>query len=334
MMFTNRIISYAQAINEALKEEMALDDRVILLGEDIGSYGGVFKVTKGLFDEFGKERVIDTPISETGFIGAGVGAAMTGLKPVIEIMWIDFSLVAMDQIINQAAKMAYMSGGQTSVPMVIRTQGGGGRGNGAQHSQSLETLFAHIPGLKVVAPSTPYDAKGLLKSSIREGSPVIFIEHKMLYSQKGEVPEEEYTIPLGKADIKRSGKDVTIVTLSRMVQFSLEAAKELEKEGIDAEVIDLRTLVPLDIETVKESVKKTNRVVVVHEATRSYGWGAEIAARIQEEAFDDLDAPVQRVGAEDVPVPYNLNLEKEMLPQTKDIIQGVKKSLYLQLETV
>jgi len=270
-MSTNRIISYAQAINEALKEEMALDDRVILLGEDVGSYGGVFKVTKGLFDEFGKERVIDTPISETGFIGAGVGAAMTGLKPIIEIMWIDFSLVAMDQIINQAAKMAYMSGGQTSVPMVIRTQGGGGRGNGAQHSQSLETLFAHIPGLKVVAPSTPYDAKGLLKASIREGSPVIFIEHKMLYSQKGEVPEEEYTIPLGKADIKRSGKDVTIVTLSRMVQFSLEAAKELEKEGIDAEVIDLRTLVPLDIETVKESVKKTNRVVVVHEATRSYG---------------------------------------------------------------
>ncbi|BBH24241.1 TPP-dependent acetoin dehydrogenase complex, E1 protein subunit beta [Paenibacillus baekrokdamisoli] len=326
-MSTDRLISYSEAINEALQEEMRRDADIVLMGEDIGSYGGVFKVTKGLYNEFGAERVIDMPISETGFIGAGVGAAMTGLIPIIEIMWIDFTLVALDQIVNQAAKMKYMSGGQTSIPLVIRTQGGGGRGNGAQHSQSLETIFAHIPGLKVVAPSTPYDAKGLLKSAVREGSPVIFIEHKMLYNQKGHVPLESYTIPLGQADIKRRGKDVTIVTLSRMVPFSLEAAELLSKEGIEVEVIDLRTLVPLDIAAVIQSVKQTHRLVIVHEATGAYGWGAEISARIQEEAFDELDAPIIRVTAENTPVPYNMNLEKEMLPQTIDIVNAVRKTI-------
>lgn len=324
-MSTERLISYAEAINEALQEEMRRDSDIILLGEDIGSYGGVFKVTKGLYNEFGAERVIDTPISETGFIGAGIGMAMTGLIPIIEIMWIDFTLVALDQIVNQAAKMKYMSGGQMSIPLVIRTQGGGGRGNGAQHSQSLETIFAHIPGLKVVAPSTPYDAKGLLKTAIREGSPVIFIEHKMLYNQKGHVPLESYTIPLGQADVKRQGKDITIVTLSRMVPFSLEAAELLSKEGIEAEVIDLRTLVPLDIATIIQSVKQTHRLIIVHEATGAYGWGAEVLARIQEEAFDELDAPIIRVTAENTPVPYNMKLEKEMLPQASDIVNAARR---------
>lgn len=330
-MSTNRTITYAAALNEALREEMKRDEDVIILGEDIGDYGGVFNVTKGLIGEFGRERIIDTPISEAGFTGAGVGAAMTGLKPVVEIMWVDFTFVAMDQILNQAAKMSYMSGGQTAVPMVIRTQGGGGRGNAAQHSQSLEAIFAQVPGIKVVAPSTPYDAKGLLKQSIREGCPVMFLENKMLYNQKGEVPEEEYVIPLGVADIKRTGSDVTVVSLSRMVQFSLDAAEQLAQEGgISAEVIDLRTIVPLDVETVKQSVAKTNRLVIVQEAHRSYGWGAELAARIQEEAFDDLDSPVLRVAAEDVPIPYNLKLEKETLPQVADIVREVKKALYRQ----
>ena len=322
------LLSYREALNQAMREEMRRDENIILLGEDIGSYGGVFKVTKGLWDEFGADRVIDTPISEAGFVGAAIGAAITGLKPIVEIMWVDFMLVAMDQMINQAAKMTYMSGGQTKVPLVIRTQGGGGRGNAAQHSQSLETLFAHIPGLKVVVPSTPYDAKGLLKSAVREGCPVVFIENKMLYNQKGEVPEEEYLIPLGKADIKRKGSDVTVVALSRMVAFALEAAEQLSREGIDVEVIDLRTLVPLDLEMVKVSLRQTHRVVIVHEATGAYGWGAEVAARLQEEAFDELDAPILRVTAENTPVPYNLKLEKEMFPQVSDIISAIRKTIY------
>ncbi|OCT15746.1 pyruvate dehydrogenase [Paenibacillus pectinilyticus] len=317
----------AQALNEALREEMARDNRVFLMGEDIGDYGGIFKVTKDLAAAFGKERVRDTPISESGFIGAGVGAAMTGLIPVIEIMWIDFTLVAMDQILNQAAKMKYMSGGQTSVPMVIRTQGGGGRGNGAQHSQSLETLFAHIPGIKVVVPSTPYDAKGLLKAAIRDNAPVLFVENKMMYTKKGPVPEEDYIVPIGVADIKRSGNDVTIISLSRMVDYSLEAAQILEQEGISAEVIDLRTLDPLDKETILHSVRKTMRVVIVHEAHLSFGWGAEVCAIIQEEAFDYLDAPIMRVGTKDVPIPFNRNLEKMTLPQVSDIVNAVKKQV-------
>jgi len=329
-MSTKRIITYKDALNEALKEEMENDENVIIMGEDIGSYGGVFNVTSGLFDQFGKERVIDTPISEAGFSGAGIGAAMTGLRPIIEIMWIDFTFVALDQILNQAAKMTYMSGGETKVPMVFRTQGGGGRGNGAQHSQSLETIFAHVPGIKVVMPSSPYDAKGLLKTAIREDGPVMFIEHKLLYGSKGEVPNEEYTIPFGKANVIKEGKDVTIASISRGVDFSIEAADELKKEGIQAEVIDMRSLTPLDIETVIKSVQKTNRLVIAHEAVRNYGWGAELASVIQEEAFDALDAPVYRVGAEETPIPYNLNLEKEMLPQVKDIVEAVKQSLYLK----
>ncbi|WP_044747472.1 alpha-ketoacid dehydrogenase subunit beta [Bacillus alveayuensis] len=327
----SRIITYAQAINKALREEMQANENIVLFGEDIGEYGGVFKVTKGLYNEFGEDRVIDTPISEAGFVGIGVGAAITGMRPIIEIMWIDFTLVAMDQILNQAAKLSYMSGGQTKVPLVIRTQGGGGRGNGAQHSQSLEGLFAQFPGIKVVCPSNPYDAKGLLKASIQEESPVMFIEHKLLYNMKGEVPEEEYIIKLGKADIKRKGKDVTVVALSRMVNFALEAAEQLEQEGIDAEVIDLRSLVPLDIDSVLNSVRKTHRLVIVHEASTTFGWGAEIVARVQMEAFDELDAPIARVGAKDVPIPYNMELEKETLPQVKDIVDEVRKSLYIHV---
>lgn len=325
-----RQLTIAQALNEALREEMTRNEKVFLMGEDIGEYGGIFKVTKNLLEEFGPERVRDTPISEAGFIGAGIGAAMTGWIPIVEIMWIDFTAVAMDQIINQAAKMKYMSGGQTSVPMVIRTQGGGGRGNGAQHSQCLETLFAHIPGLKVVVPSTAYDAKGLLKSAIRGNAPTVFIENKMLYTKSGDVPEEEYLIPLGKADVKREGRDITLISLSRMVDFSLEAAEELEKEGISAEVIDLRCLNPLDEETVLESVRKTSRAVIVHEATRTYGWGGELAALIQEKAFDYLDGPIVRVATQDVPIPFNRTLEKQTLPQVSDIVRTVKNQLHFQ----
>jgi len=319
-----KVLTMSQALNEALQEEMARDERVFLMGEDIGEYGGIFKVTKGLYEQFGEERVRDTPISEAGFVGMGIGAAITGLIPIIEIMWVDFTAVAMDQILNQAAKLKYMSGGQTSVPIVIRTQGGAGRGNGAQHSQSLETLFAHIPGLKVVVPSTPYDAKGLLKSAIRDNSPIIFIENKMLYNKKGEVPEGEYIVPLGKAKLKRQGSDVTLISISRMVDFCLEAAEQLQQEGISAEVIDLRTLNPLDAGTIVESVRKTMRAVVVHESTYSFGWGAEICSIIQENAFDYLDAPILRVATKDVPLPYNRTLEKQTIPQVSDIVEAVR----------
>ncbi|MEK3935565.1 alpha-ketoacid dehydrogenase subunit beta [Sporosarcina sp. FSL W7-1349] len=330
-MSTNeRMITYAEALNEALKEEMEKNEDIILLGEDIGPYGGVFNVTKGLFERYGAERVIDTPISEAGFAGAGIGAAMTGLKPIVEFMWIDFTFVAMDQILNQGAKMAYMSGGQTTVPIVFRTQGGGGRGNAAQHSQSLETIFAHVPGMKVVLPSSPYDAKGLLKTAIRENCPVMFIENKLLYNTKGHVPEEEYTIAFGQANVLVEGEDITMVSISRSVHLSLEAAEALKAEGIHAEVIDLRTLVPLDIETIKDSVKKTNRLIIVHEAAKSFGWGAELAAQISEEVFDYLDAPVYRIGAKDTPIPYNMKLEKEVLPKVEDIVDDIKKSLYMK----
>jgi pyruvate dehydrogenase E1 component beta subunit len=317
-----REITIAAALNEALREEMLRDERIFLMGEDIGEYGGIFKVTKDLIEQFGPERVRDTPISEAGFIGIGVGAAMTGHVPVIEIMWVDFAAVAMDQIINQAAKMKYMSGGQTSVPLVIRTQGGAGRGNGAQHSQSLETLFAHIPGLKVVAPSTPYDAKGLLKSAIRERGPVIFIENKMIYNKKGPVPEGEYVLPLGKADVKREGTDLTLISLSRMVDVSLQAAEQLQQEGISAEVIDLRTLNPLDEETILASIRKTMRAVIVYESTRSFGWGAEVCSLLQEKAFDYLDAPILRVATRDVPLPYNRALEQQTIPRVSDVLQA------------
>lgn len=323
-----REISYRDAINEALREEMERDPSVCIFGEDVGRYGGPFQVTKGLFERFGEWRVRDTPISEEGFTGMAVGAAMTGLRPVVEIMYNDFITLAMDQVINQAAKARYMFGGKARVPMVIRTQGGAGRGNAAQHSQSLEMWFIHIPGLIVIQPSTPYDAKGLLKSAIRNDNPVIFIEHKLLYITTGPVPEEEYLIPIGVADIKRAGDDVTIVATSRMVHFALQAASELEKEGIQAEVIDPRTLKPLDIETIIRSVKKTGRLVVVNEGHLTGGFTAEVAAHVQREAFDWLDAPIMQVATEDVPIPYNRHLEWEAMPSIGDIINAVKSVVY------
>lgn len=323
-----REISYRDAINEALREEMERDPTVCIFGEDVGRYGGPFQVTRGLYERFGEWRVRDTPISEEGFTGMAVGAAMTGLRPVVEIMYNDFVTLAMDQIINQAAKARYMFGGKARVPMVIRTQGGAGRGNAAQHSQSLEMWFVHIPGLIVIQPSTPYDAKGLLKSAIRNDNPVIFIEHKLLYVTTGPVPEEEYLIPIGAADIKRAGDDVTIVATSRMVHFALQAAGELEKEGIQAEVIDPRTLKPLDIETIVRSVKKTGRLVVVNEGHLTGGFTAEVAARVQREAFDWLDAPIMQVATEDVPIPYNRQLEWEAMPSVADIVNAIKSVVY------
>lgn len=322
-----REITYADALNEALREEMERDPRIVMLGEDIGEYGGVFKVTRGLLDTFGPDRVRDTPISETGFIGAAIGMAMTGMRPVVEVMWVDFTLVAMDQILNQAAKLRYMSGGQARVPLVIRTQQGGGRGNGAQHSQSLEVLFAHIPGLKVVLPATPRDAKGLLKFALRQDDPTVFLEHKMLYFTRGEVPDEEYVIPFGQAEVVVPGSDITIVSWSRSLLRAVEAAQALRDDGIAAEVIDLRTLVPLDMETIYRSVRKTNRLVVVHEAHRSFGPGAEIAARVQEELFTELDAPVTRIATPDIPIPYSRAVEAAILPSTQTIIEAVRSTL-------
>lgn len=320
-------ISYAQALGEALKEEMRRDKTVFLLGEDIGLQGGAFGVTRGLLEEFGPERVRSTPISELLIAGAAVGAALDGYRPIVEIMYIDFSTLAMDQIVNQAAKIRYMTGGKVKVPLVIRTQGGGGRGSAAQHSQSLEAWFAHIPGLKVVMPSTPYDAKGLLKTAIRDDNPVIFIEHKLLYPLKGVVPDKEYSVPLGKADIKRNGEDITIIATSLMAHEALAAAENLEKEGIDAEVIDPRSLVPLDEETLVNSVKKTGKAVVVHEACKRCGIGAEIASFIMEEAFDFLDAPILRVAGANTPIPYNMTLEKLARPNVKDIVNAVKRMI-------
>ncbi|MFO7312501.1 MAG: alpha-ketoacid dehydrogenase subunit beta [Bacillota bacterium] len=323
-------ITYREALRQALREEMLRDERVFLLGEDIGAYGGSYAVTKGLLEEFGEKRVKDTPISETAIIGAAVGAAMDGLRPVAEIMTINFTLVAIDQIINNAAKIHYMFGGQFRCPIVIRTVGGGRR-LAATHSQNLEVLFAHIPGLKVVAPATPYDAKGLLKAAIRDDDPVIFIEHSLLYSTRGPVPEEDYVVPIGVSDIKRRGRDVTIVAYSRMVREALIAAEELAKQGIEAEVVDLRTLRPLDMGPVLDSVARTNRVVVVTEDWRSFGIGAEVAARIQEEAFDDLDAPVLRVSQLEVPTPYAANLEKLAFPGSRQIVEACLEVLNIRV---
>ncbi|TEU11226.1 MAG: alpha-ketoacid dehydrogenase subunit beta [Anaerolineales bacterium] len=317
-----RELQYREALNEALHEEMARDPSVCILGEDVGSYGSPFKITRGLFERFGAKRVRDTPISEAGFTGLAVGAAMTGLRPLVEILYIDFSTLAMDQIVNQAAKARYMFGGKARVPLVIRTQGGAGRGNAAQHSQSLEMWYVHIPGLIVIQPSTPYDAKGLLKSAIRDDNPVIFIEHKLLYNTTGPVPEEEYLIPIGVADVKRAGDDVTIVATSRMVLFALDAAEELARRGIEAEVIDPRTLKPLDLDTIVRSVKKTGRLVVVNEGHLTGGFTAEVAARVQREAFDWLDAPIMQVATEDVPLPYNGRLELEAIPSERDIVNA------------
>ena len=323
-----REIQYRDALNEALNEEMARDPRVFVLGEDIGRYGGVLQITRGLLDKYGEKRVRDTPISEAGIMGIAVGAAMTGMRPVAEIMYIDFSALAMDQIANQAAKAHYMFGGKARVPLVMRTQGGGGRGNAAQHSQSLEMWFVHVPGLIVVQPSTPHDAKGLLKSAIRNDNPVIFIEHKLLYNTTGPVPEEEYLIPIGVADVKREGRDVTIVATSRMVLFALGAAETLGQRGIEAEVIDPRTLKPLDLETIVRSVQKTGRLVVVNEGALTGGFTAEVAARIQRAAFDWLDAPILQVASEDVPLPYSGVLELEVIPSEQDIVDAAMEALY------
>jgi pyruvate/2-oxoglutarate/acetoin dehydrogenase E1 component len=321
-------ITFVESLRMTLKEEMERDPSLMLIGEDIGRYGGIFGVTKGLLEEFGPHRVRSTPISESAIIGSALGAAMTGIRTVAEIMYVDFTTCAMDQIVNQVAKMRYMSGGKAKIPLVIRTQEGGGRGNAAQHSQSLEALFLHIPGLKIVMPSTPYDARGLLKTAIRDDNPVMFIEHKLLYATKGFIPDGEFLIPFGQADVKRKGKDVTVIAISYMVMKALRAAERLAEEGVDVEVIDLRTLVPLDLETLLQSVRKTNRVVIVHEGCRRGGIGAEIACNIMEEAFDFLDAPIQRVGALNVPIPYSEPLENAVIPSEGEIATAVKKVLY------
>ncbi len=316
----------AQAIREALAEEMRRDPRVFLIGEDVAEAGTPFKVLSGLVQEFGPQRVIDTPISEAGFVGIAVGAAMTGMRPVVDIMFGDFLTLAMDQIVNQAAKVHYMSGGKLKVPLVIRTTLGATRRSAAQHSQSLHAWFSHIPGLKVALPSTPYDAKGLLKTAIRDDNPVLFFEDKMMYQVKGPVPEEEYTIPFGVADVKRPGRHVTLVATSSMVYVALDAARILEQEGIEAEVVDPRTTVPLDVETLVRSVRKTGRVIVIDEGHRRYGVTAEIAAVIAEEAFYDLEAPVRRLGAMDVPVPFSPVLEDLTVP-TPEQVAAVAREL-------
>ena len=320
-----RQITYAQALQEAMREEMNRDKSVFLMGEDIGLYGGSYGATRGLFQEFGKERVIDTPISEAAIGGAAVGAAMAGMRPVAEIMYVDFTPLIMDQVANVGAKNRYMFGGKTSVPMVVRSEGGAGRAIAAHHSQSLESLWTHFPGIHVVMPSTAYDAKGLLKAAIRDDNPVMFIEHKMLYKEKGPVPEGDYIIPFGVADIKRPGKDITLVTYSRMVFRALEAAKELEKEGVDVEVIDLRTLSPLDIDTIVASVKKTGRLVCVSEAYENTGFINEVMIQINERAFDYLDAPMVRVAAANVPVPRAENLEDIVIPNTRRVMDACRK---------
>lgn len=329
-----REITFSEAINEALCEEMERDDKVFLLGEDIGLLGGAFRTTKGLLERFGPQRVIETPISEAAIAGCATGASLNGGRPVAEIMYIDFSTLALDQIVNQAAKMRYMSGGKVKVPVVFRTQGGAGRGNAAQHSQSLETWYCHIPGLKVIMPATPFDAKGLLKSAIRDDTPIVFIEHKSLYFTKGEVPEDEYTIPIGKADVKREGSDVTIIATSRMVLMALEAATKMEESGISVEVVDLRTLVPLDEKTIVGSVKKTGKAVVVHEAVRRAGYGAEITAILQEKTFDCLDAPIMRIAGENTPIPYNLKLEALALPSVDKLVSCIAKLMGAESEDV
>jgi pyruvate/2-oxoglutarate/acetoin dehydrogenase E1 component len=320
-----RKLSIAAALNEALKQEMRRDPNIYVAGEDVGKYGGIFGVTAGLLEEFGEKRVKDTPITESAIIGSAVGAAATGLRPVVELMFIDFIGVALDQLYNQAAKMKYMFGGKARLPLVVRTTCGAGMGAAAQHSQSLEAWFMHIPGLKVAMPSTPYDAKGLLITAIRDDNPVFFIEHKMIYGIEGEVPEEPYTVPFGVADVKREGKDVTVVATAAMVHKALAAADELAKEGIEVEVVDPRTLTPLDEEGIINSVKKTHRLVIVHEEVKRAGSGAEVAAVVAEKAFDYLDAPIKRVTAPFTPVPFSPALESEFIPNEAKIIAAVKE---------
>lgn len=318
-------MTFAQALNDAHKVEMERDPNIYVAGEDVGIYGGIFGVTAGLLDQFGEKRVKDTPITESAIIGTAVGAATVGLRPVIELMFVDFIGVALDQLYNQAGKMKYMFGGKAKIPMVMRTACGAGIGAAAQHSQCLEALFMHLPGLKVVMPSTPYDAKGLLIEAIRDDNPVVFLEHKMLYAMEGEVPEGDYTIAFGQADIKREGKDVTVVATANMVHTALGAAEKLAADGISLEVVDPRTLYPLDMETIITSVKKTHRLVILHEEVKFAGSGAEIAAQVAEDAFDYLDAPILRVAAPFCPVPFSAPLEKAFIPSEQQLIDAVKK---------
>ena len=323
-----RELTYREALREAMAEEMERDERVFLMGEEVGHYNGAYKVSEGLLDRFGERRVVDTPIAETGFAGVGIGAAMVGLRPIIEFMTWNFSLCAYDQLVNNAAKLRYMSGGQITLPIVFRGPGGAAHQLAAQHSQAVESLYAYVPGLKVVAPSTPADAKGLLKTAIRDENPVIFIEGEVLYGRKGSVRDEEYQIPLGQGEVKRTGQDVTIIAWSKMVHAALDAAAELAKEGIELEVIDPRTLRPLDDRMIFDSVKKTNRCIIVEEGWPFAGLGAEIAYRIMKEGFDYLDAPVVRVTGEDVPMPYAKNLEREVFPGVEKIVRAVRDVRY------
>ncbi|PZS10512.1 MAG: alpha-ketoacid dehydrogenase subunit beta [Chloroflexi bacterium] len=313
-------MTYRQALTEALREEMDRDENVFLLGEEIGRFGGSYKVTEGLLDAYGPKRVLETPISETGIIGLATGAAMTGLRPVAEIMTINFIIVGMDQLVNNAAKIPYMFGGEARTPIVIRTPSGAAHQLTAQHSQVLEVWFAYVPGMYVIAPSTPADAKGLLKACIRDDNPILFVENVLLYNEKGEVPEDDHVIPLGQGDVKRAGDDISIITYSRMVHLALQAAEDLAADGISAEVIDLRSLRPLDVDLMSQSVRKTNRALVVHEGWHKYGPGAEIAAQIQERDFDYLDHPVERITGVEVPLPYAKSLEAAALPQVADIV--------------
>jgi pyruvate dehydrogenase E1 component beta subunit len=318
-------ITMREAISQALWEEMERDPAVFIMGEDVGVWGGSYAVTKGFYDHFGGERVRDTPIAEASIIGAAIGAALVGQRPVAELMTINFAFAAMDHIVNEAAKLHYMFAGQFLLPMVIRTVGGGGRQLGATHSQSPDAVFAHFPGLKVVAPGTPADAKGLLKSAIRSNDPVLFIEHATMYQVRGDVPEGDFTLPIGESVVQRSGKDVTIVTYSKGLEISMKAASQLEQQGIEPEVVDLRSLRPLDMNPVIESFKKTNRAVIVEEGWKSYGVGSEVASRIYEGAFDYVDAPILRVAQKEVPLPYNRTLEQSALPQVPDIVAAVKE---------
>jgi pyruvate dehydrogenase E1 component beta subunit len=320
-------ITMRQAISQALWEEMERDPMVFILGEEVGVWGGTYAVTKGFYDHFGPERVRDTPIAEAAIIGAAIGAALTGTRPVAELMTINFAFSAMDHIVNETAKLHYMFNGSMVLPMVIRTVGGGGRQLGATHSQTPDAIFAHFPGLKVVAPGTPADAKGLLKAAIRSNDPVMFIEHATLYQTRGEVPDGDYIVPIGTSKVQREGKDVTIVTYSKMLELSFKAADELAKDGIEAEIIDLRSLRPLDMGPIIESIKKTNRGVVAEEGWKSFGVGSEVVSRIYEEAFDYIDAPIKRVAQKEVPLPYNATLEQMALPQVEDIISAVKEVL-------
>lgn len=319
------LMTYREALNQAMCEEMRRDERVFLIGEEVGYYQGAFKVSKGFVEEFGARRVLDTPITEAGFTGLAIGAAMAGLRPIVELMTFNFGILAMDQIVNNAAKIRYMSGGQLSVPIVIRGPGSAAHQLGAQHSQSLEAWFCHVPGLKVIAPATPHDAKGLLKSAIRDPNPVIFIEAQLLYGTKGEVGEGDYTVPIGRAEVKRRGDHVTIVAYSKMLLLALEVAEELAREGTEAEIVDPRTLKPLDLETIVASVKKTGRLVIVEEGWGFAGLGAQIAEGVYAQAFDDLDAPIVRVTGEDVPMPYTRPLEDAAIPDRARVLAAVRQ---------